>query len=244
MKKALSYLLTPVFYFFFILVLLVFHPLQWLSFNLLGYNAHKKVVDYLNGGLVACYYLMGTRVQFTNRYNLPENRTILFISNHQSLFDIPALIWFLRDYKPKFVSKIELGKTFPSIGYNLHKSGAALVDRNDPLQALAEIERLGKFIQVNAYSAILFPEGTRSRTGVMKVFTYRGFAKLIECNPTALIVPVAINNAWKIQKYGSFPLSFGEDLSWTILEPLEQTGKTMGEVVKYAEEAIRRELGQ
>lgn len=244
MKKVLSYFLTPFFYVAFYLVLLFFHPIQWICYTIFGYDIHKKSVDYLNGALVACYAIMGTRVSFINKQNLPQSRTILFISNHQSLFDIPTMIWFLRKYKPKFVSKIELGKTFPSIGYNLHKSGAALVDRNDAIQALAEIERLGKFINEKSYSAILFPEGTRSRTGIMKTFTYRGFAKLIECNPTALIVPVAIENAWKMQKYGTFPLSFGEHISWTVLSPLEQEGKSIEEIVRLAESAIRKQLGQ
>lgn len=244
MKKVLSYLLTPIFYSCFYLVLLIFHPVQWFCFNVFGYDMHKKAVDLLNGGLVACYYIMGTGVNFKGVEKIPAGRSILFISNHQSLFDIPAMIWFLRKFKPKFVSKIELGKTFPSIGYNLHKSGAALVDRNDPVQALNEIERLGKFIHDNAYSAILFPEGTRSRTGIMKTFTYRGFAKLIDCNPNALIVPIAINNAWKMQKYGTFPLSFGENISWQVLTPLEQEGKTTEEIVRLAEAAIRKELGQ
>ena len=244
MKKVLSYLLTPFFFVAFYLVLLVFHPVQWICYTVFGYNTHKKSVDLLNGALVACYFIMGTRVSFVNKQDLAQGRTILFISNHQSLFDIPTMIWFLRKYNPKFVSKIELGKTFPSIGYNLHKSGAALVDRNDTLQALAEIERLGKFINEKSYSAILFPEGTRSRTGTMKTFTYRGFAKLIECNPMALIVPVAIDNAWKMQKYGKFPLSFGEHISLTVLSPLEQEGKSTEEVIRLSELAIRQQLGQ
>ena len=116
--------------------------------------------------------------------------------------------------------------------------------RTDALQALAEIERLGKFINEKSYSAILFPEGTRSRTGIMKTFTYRGFAKLIECNPTALIVPVAIENAWKMQKYGTFPLSFGEHITWTVLSALEQEGKSIEEIVSLAESAIRKQLRQ
>ncbi len=244
MNKLLSYLLSPLFYISFYLVLLVFHPVQWICYNLMGYNAHKRSVDLLNAMLVACYHIMGTRVTFKNSYNLPEGQTILFISNHQSLFDIPALIWFLRAYKPKFVSKKELAGAFPSVGYNLSTSGAALVDRTDAVQALAEIERLGNFIHKNKFSAILFPEGNRSKNGLIKPFKYRGFAKLLACNPQALIVPIAINNAWKIQKYGKFPISFGENVSWKVLEPIEQKGKNMEELIHAAENSIRTELGQ
>lgn len=244
MNKLLSYLLSPVFYLSFYLVLLVFHPLQWIAYNLAGYNAHKRTVDLMNAMLVACYHIMGTRVRFKNSWNLPSDQAILFISNHQSLFDIPALGWFLRAYKPKFVSKKELSGAFPSVGYNLNKSGAALVDRTDAVQALAEIERLGNFIHQNNYSAILFPEGNRSRTGIIKPFKYRGFARLLSCNPDALIVPIAINNAWKMQKYGKFPISFGEQVSWTVLKPIEQQGKNIEELIHAAEHSIRTEMGQ
>ncbi len=160
------------------------------------------------------------------------------------MFDIPGLIWYLRDYSPKFVSKKELGIGIPSISYNLKKSGAAIIDRAKPEQALAEIERLGKFAAKNIYSVALFPEGTRSKTGILKPFAVKGFAKFLENMPEAWVVPVAIHNSWRFAQYGNFPISFGEKIIWNVLDPIEQKGRTASELLSLAEKSIRADLGQ
>src|SRR5690606_31475296 len=96
MRKALGYILSPIHYLAFGIFLLIFHPIQWMSLKLGGYKAHKTSVDILNLCLLSTYYLLGNTVRFRNEYNLPANRPILFISNHQSMYDIPPLIYFLR----------------------------------------------------------------------------------------------------------------------------------------------------
>ncbi len=246
MKKILSYLLSPFFYIYFGLILLVFQPVQWICYNVFGYNTHKKAVDFLNFFLLSSYYVMGTRIIFRNTYKLPENRSIIFVSNHQSMFDISGFIWFLRHQNPKFISKRELatGIPIPSISYNLKKSGAALIDRSNPRSALQEIERMGKFLNEHQYSAVLFPEGTRSRDGNLKPFAIRGFLKLMDSVSGALIVPVVIENAWKMTRYGMFPISFGERVSWTVLEPIEPGNRKMDELLRLSEIAIRKQLKQ
>src|SRR5690606_6097039 len=123
MRKALGYILSPLHYIAFGLLLLVFHPLQWLSLKLGGYKAHKKTVDIFNLCLLTTYYLLGNSVSFTRRFDLPTGRPILFITNHQSMYDIPPLIFFLRRYHAKFISKIELTKGIPSISFNLKYGG-------------------------------------------------------------------------------------------------------------------------
>jgi 1-acyl-sn-glycerol-3-phosphate acyltransferase len=222
----------------------VFQPIQWICFNLFGYDTHKKSVDILNWFLLSSYRVMGTRLNFENAYSLPSNQPIIFVSNHQSMFDIPGLIWYLHAYNPKFVSKKELSKGIPSISYNLKKSGAALIDRSKPDQALKEIERLGKFANIHNYSVAIFPEGTRSKTGILKPFAVKGFAKFIDCMPQALVVPVSIHNSWKFAQYGGFLISFGESLKWRVLQPLTLDGKKPSEILDLAEKAIREDLGQ
>jgi 1-acyl-sn-glycerol-3-phosphate acyltransferase len=53
-------------------------------------------------------------------------------------------------------------------------------------------------------------------------------------------VPVAIENSWKILKYGTYPLRVGERLRWTVLSPIEPVGKMPEDVVMEAELAIRK----
>src|SRR5690606_20537196 len=114
MRKAIGYVLSPLHYLAFGFILILFHPIQWLSLKLGGYQAHKKSVDILNFWLISTYYLLGNTVRFDIPHYIPTNRPILFISNHQSMYDIPPLIYFLRKHHAKFISKIELSRGIPS----------------------------------------------------------------------------------------------------------------------------------
>ncbi len=242
MNKFLGYLFTPIHYLVFGLILCVFHPIQWISLRLGGQEAHKKSVDYMNLFLIGSYLILGSRIKYTNKFNLPLDRPIIFIANHQSMYDIPPLIWFLRQYHAKFISKIELTKGIPSISFNLKYGGGANIDRKDSKQAVSEILKLGERMEKHNWSAVIFPEGTRSRDGKLKQFAVGGVATLLKRCPKALIVPVAIKGSWKFVRYGKFPLSFGEKMSWTVLAPFENTGGPLEELVLKAEEQIRGEV--
>src|SRR5690606_34384531 len=126
---------------------------------------------------------------------LPTNRPLIFVANHQSMYDIPPLIWFLRKYHAKFISKIELTKGIPSISFNLKYGGGANIDRKDTKQSIVEIAALGNRMKKNNWSAVIFPEGTRSKTGKMKAFQVGGIATLYKRASNALIVPVAVENS-------------------------------------------------
>ena len=239
MRKFLGYLLSPIHYLCFGVVIIIFHPVQWLCLKLGGYNAHKKSVDLLNLCLIACYYTLGNTVRFTNQQRLPTDRPIIFVANHQSMYDISPLIFFLRRHHAKFISKIELAKGIPSISFNLRHGGAANIDRKDPKQSIAEIIKLANNMRTKNWSAFIFPEGTRSKTGKMKAFNVGGIATILKKVPDALVVPVAINNSWKMVRYGFFPLNTCIPMSWEVLPPIDPKGLAAEEVVARAEAQIR-----
>ncbi|MGV3686013.1 MAG: lysophospholipid acyltransferase family protein [Daejeonella sp.] len=239
MNKLLGYIFTPLHYLFFGLTLCIFHPVQWISFKIGGIEAHKKSVDLMNLFLVGTYFIMGTRIKFRNEFASSLERPVIFIANHQSMYDIPPLIWFLRRYHAKFISKIELTRGIPGISINLKYGGGANIDRKDSKQAVSEILKLSGRMKDNNWSAVIFPEGTRSRNGKLKDFAVGGVATLLKKCPQALIVPVAIQGSWKFVRFGTFPLSFGEKMSWTVLEPIEKSEKSLEEIVLEAENAIR-----
>ena len=218
--KFISYLLSPVFLVVFFLLLIIFHPLQWLSFNLFGINGHIVVVETLNWFLVKSLLILGVPVRFENKQKLSKENNYIFVANHQSLYDIPPLILYLRKHSPKFVAKIELGKGIPSISYNLKHGGAALIDRKDPRQALSALASFSKRINSNKWSAVIFPEGTRSTTGKPKKFATNGIKMIAKYNKDAYIVPITINNSWKVYKYGKFPLGLGSPISIKTHEPI------------------------
>uniref|UniRef100_UPI0025E25C3D lysophospholipid acyltransferase family protein n=2 Tax=uncultured Mucilaginibacter sp. TaxID=797541 RepID=UPI0025E25C3D len=224
MNKFFGYILTPIYYLFFWFWLGIFHPTQWLAYNIGGYKAHKLIVDWMNFWLVATCYLLGIRVTFTNNYQLPLNRPIIFLANHQSMYDIPPIIWFLRQHHAKFISKIELTKGIPSISYNLRKGGGANIDRKDTKQSIMEIVKLAGRMREKNWSAVIFPEGTRAKDGKVKTFQVGGVATILKKCPEALLVPLAIDNSWRMVQYGFYPLSAFEHITLKVLEPIEPAG--------------------
>ena len=220
MQKLISYPLSAIYYVLFGATLLFFHPVQWLCFNLFGYKAHKKSVDFLNFFLVLNTYVLGTRYKIENLDRLPEGVPIIIAANHQSLYDITTIIWFMRKIHPKFISKIELGKGIPSISYNLNHGGSVLIDRKDAKQSLLAIKGMGQYLEKTKRTAVIFPEGTRSRTGKPKRFAENGLKILCKYAPSAYVVPVTINNSWKMLKWGNFPLGLGNKIIITIHEPM------------------------
>lgn len=203
------------------LTLVIFHPIQWVCFNLFGYQAHKMSVDILQLCLMRCANILGTRFSFHNAHQIPTDRPLIIVANHQSLHDIYPLTWFMRKHHPKFISKIELGKGIPSVSYNLRHGGAALIDRKNPRQSLPALIKFGEYIEKNKRSAVIFPEGTRSKTGKPKAFQTKGLEILLKKAPSALVVPITINNSWKMYKYGKFPLGLGNHLKFTVHKPIE-----------------------
>ena len=242
MKKLLDYALSTVYLLYFGIVLLIFHVLQVGAFHLFGKNAHKKTVDVMNGFIAYGWYLTGSRIRYRPLTDLPTDRPIIFVANHQSMFDISPIIWFLRRHTPIFVSKVELSHGIPGISYNLRRSGAALIDRTDAKQAISEIARLGKHIQQKNHSAVIFPEGTRSTTGQLRPFAVGGLAVLLKRAPDALVVPVVIRGTGHFNPTGLFPLTSFSRMSWTVLPGIEPAGQTPEAVVQLAQEAIAAEL--
>lgn len=238
-KKIIAYPLSALYYLMFGLILLIFHPIQWLAFNLFGYQAHKKTVDYLNFFLTSCLYIVGTRITFNMQQDLPKGVPLVFVSNHQGLNDIPPMIWFLRKHHPKFVSKIELGKGIPSVSYNLRHGGAVLIDRKDPKQAISALKDFGNYIEENKRSAVIFPEGTRSRTGIPKRFSENGLKMLVKYAPSSYIVPITVNNSWKLEQYGKFPLIVGVHLIFDVHEPIKSNALPFGELLTHTEKTIK-----
>ncbi len=236
--KLLSYLLSPIFALAFFGLLITFHPLQWIGLRLFGYKGHKFVVDVLNFFLVKSLLILGIVVRIKNVYKIPENTSVIFVSNHQSTFDIPPFGWFFRKNHPKFVAKIELGKGIPSVSFNLRNGGAALINRKDAKQALTELGRFSKNINKNKWGAIIFPEGTRSRTGKPKPFSTNGLKMITKYNKDGYIVPVTINNSWKVFKYGKYPFGLGSPITFTIHKPIKIDSLPFEDLMKETESQI------
>ena len=241
-KKFLAYPLSVLFYTFFFLTLLVFHPIQWISLKLGGYHAHKKSVDIFNFFLLRCLNILGTQFDFENQHQLPTDRSCIFVANHQGTYDIPPIIWHLREHHPKFVSKKELGKGIPSISFNLKHGGSVLIDRKNPRQAISALSGFADYLNETKRSAVIFPEGTRSRTGAPKKFAAQGLTMLFKKMPDAVVVPITINNSWKLFRYGHFPLGIGAHLKFKVHPPIEVHSEKPESLVALVERTITADI--
>lgn len=242
MLKLLSYPLSVIYFVFFGITLVIFHPIQWLALNIFGYQAHKVTVDWLQFFLLRCQNILGTTFSFKNNYKIEEDRPVIIVSNHQSMFDIPPIIWYFRKYHPKFISKKELGKGIPSVSFNLRHGGSVLIDRKDPKQAVQAIKDFANYIETNKRAAVIFPEGTRSRNGVPKPFQTKGLITLFDGIPSAVVVPITINNSWKTIRYGKFPMGLGSRITIQVQQPLLVSEFSSEELIERIENSIKKDI--
>ena len=238
MQKLIAYPLSVIYYLLFGSTLVIFHIVQWICFNLFGYEAHKKSVDILCFFLVANTYVLGTRYKIRGLERLPAHAPIIIAANHQSRYDITTIGWFMRKVHPKFISKIELGKGIPSISYNLNHGGSVLIDRKDPKQSLSAIREMAQYIETHKRATVIFPEGTRSKTGKPRPFAENGLKILSKYAPSAYMVPVTINNSWKMTRWGSFPLGIGNRLELIVHDPIPVKNMPFSELFEKTEQAV------
>ncbi len=244
MKKLVAYPLTIIYYLFFGATLVIFHPIQVLCLRIFGYQAHKKSVDILNFFLLRCLNILGTRFSFDNPHAIELEQPCIIVSNHQGTYDIPPIIWYLRKLHPKFISKKELGKGIPSISYNLKNGGSVLIDRRDKVQAVQAIKDLTQYLNKHHRSVVIFAEGTRSKDGIPMRFATAGLKTLFEAMPNALVVPITINNSWKLNRWGGFPMNIGVHMKHKVHKPIPVSNKPVIELIKEVEGIILADFSE
>lgn len=241
--KFISWLCTPLYVVVFISLLCVFHVVQVIA-SVFGRGAQKWALDMMNICIVwNIRILAGARFSYIGKPTLPAGRSIILVSNHQSMYDIPMMMWACRSREIGFISKKELGKWIPSISLALRTLGSVLIDRKDAKASLRAIGEFGGMKEHTQQVAAIFPEGTRARDGVMKAFRPSGFLTLIKAMPSALIQPVAIRGNWRILRYQFCPIPFGTTIEMEFLNPVEPNGRPAEEVLAEVESQIRAAVG-
>ncbi len=241
MRKILNWLVTPHYCLLFGGILCFFHPFLVIA-NLVGYHAHKVVLEWMNYCLILNFRTAGARVRIDYDGTLPPGRPMILVSNHQSMYDIPLLLWTFRQHHPKFIAKVELSRGIPSISFALRHMGSVLIDRGSQSQAVRAIEDFGKRIAAAGYMACIFPEGTRTKDGEMRKFKRSGFVTLLKSMPDALIVPVTLDGTFKMTRYKLMPVGFGAHLSLKTLTPIEPAGLDPEVLLGLAESQIQGSL--
>jgi 1-acyl-sn-glycerol-3-phosphate acyltransferase len=217
--RAADWLATLVFAPLFLLILLVFEPVQRVA-RLFGRRPHDYAAGALQWSILLALRVCGTRLTVERPASVKPHTAYIIVGNHQSMFDIVALGALLFTNFPKYVSKRELARGIPSVSYNIRAGGSAIIDRRDREQALPEIRRLGRTVHERGVSAVIFPEGTRAKDGVMKAFRPGGTLALLEAAPDAPLLPVAIDGSWRLMMFGLRPMPFGVRLRIRMGDPL------------------------
>jgi 1-acyl-sn-glycerol-3-phosphate acyltransferase len=139
----------------------------------------------------------GVRVDVRGLERLVPGKTYVFVANHQSLYDIPAVFGAV-PYQLRVIAKQEL-RYVPFVGWHLSQAGHILVNRANPdrFGILAQWRRLYK----QGLSLIIFPEGTRSRDGRIAKFKAGSFVVAIEAGLP--VVPISLVGTRAVLRKGS-----------------------------------------
>ena len=127
----------------------------------------------------------GVTVEVSGLDRLEPGRTYVFVSNHQSIYDIPILFWSL-PFQLRIIAKESLGR-FPFLGWHLRRTGHMLVNRARPDRA---IFAWASALTSKGLSLIVFPEGTRSRDG--RVGRFKGGSFHLALEAGLPVVPLSV----------------------------------------------------
>lgn len=132
-------------------------------------------------------------IQIQGLENIPQNETLLIVSNHQSNFDVVVLMGYLK-IPFGVISKKEL-KKIPIFSTWMKLFHCVFMDRSTPRKSVEAIQESINNIKAG-YSQLIFPEGTRSKSNTMGTFRAGSLKIALKTNTT--ILPVTVNDTYKI----------------------------------------------
>jgi 1-acyl-sn-glycerol-3-phosphate acyltransferase len=176
------------------------------------------------GGVRLGLRLSGVRLRIEGGDNIQRNRAAVYAVNHTSHVEPPILFEALHSLFPRLrvLYKAELRK-LPILVRAWDLAGFVPLERGNREQSLPAIDRAAEALR-QGNSFLIFPEGTRSRTGALLPFKKGGFIMAIQGQ--APIVPVAIKGAHAAMHKGSFVI---RPVTVTVRfgEPVETAGLTL-----------------
>jgi 1-acyl-sn-glycerol-3-phosphate acyltransferase len=155
-------------------------------------------------GVKTALFLAGIRVAVEGVERLAQASNTVIMPNHESHLDA-AILFALIDVAPKAVVKKEL-YSFPFVHYCMRYAGFIEVDRKDAMQAKAAIARAVASLKSGS-TFIIFPEGTRSRSGELGPFKKGAFVVAIEAG--SKVVPLAVSGARELLPPGRLRIERG-----------------------------------
>ncbi|MBN2213673.1 MAG: 1-acyl-sn-glycerol-3-phosphate acyltransferase [Bacteroidales bacterium] len=235
---------------------ILYQPYKWLIFipflaiNTLLFGVIAVIVSSLINQRIGSYFggvvwsrlnalLTPMFVTVKGKENILPCTSYVVIPNHQSLFDI-FLIYGWLGLDIKWVMKKELAK-IPGIGFGSKKVGHIFIDRSNSKAAMDSLQAARQKLR-NGTSVVIFPEGTRSRTGQLIPFKRGGFKLALELNLP--ILPVTLVNTRRILPPDSLNLLPGK-ARMVIHKAIPVSGydeKNMPELIQLVRDTIESAL--
>ncbi len=147
----------------------------------------------------------GATLRVIGRENLPDKGPLVFVSNHQSTIDIPALFMAV-PFDFRFVAKKVL-RHVPFLGWYMRWANFVFIDRSNKKAAIASLDEAGQRIR-SGINIMMFAEGTRSDTLEILPFKKGPFA--LAMNAGVPIVPVTIEGSGRLMPKNSWNITPGE----------------------------------
>ena len=186
-------------------------------------------------------WICGVKVEVKGVENVDSEVPRVYVTNHQSYFDIFALFACL-PVSFRFVLKQELMR-IPIFGFAMKSAGHVALDRTDHRKAVKSMNEAAEKMERGA-SMLIFPEGTRSEDGRLQPFKNGGFRLALKAGFD--VVPVAIINSRHIVPKGSLRINKGT-FGLHIGKPIsvkDYSKKDVDRLMKRVRDAIMSQMGE
>ncbi len=181
--------------------------------------------------------IVGIKLHVSGAENVPKDEPVIFIANHCSHLDIAVLCRSL-PVNLHFIGKKEL-VWMPVVGWYMFIAGHIFIDRSNKRKAVASLKKAAQKIK-NGKSVVMYPEGTRSKTGQLGPFKKGAFHLALDAGVP--VVPIYIDGTYSVWPTKSNTITPG-DVVVRIGAPIASsnyTKKTVKEFMADARSAIEK----
>jgi len=169
--------------------------------------------------------MLGSELEVRGVEKIDKDTAYIFMANHMSFIDGPIL--FMLIPQPVRVLLKKEAFRIPVIGLGMKHIGFVPVNRKGLKGGKQSIEKASQIMKEKSYSFLIFPEGTRSRDGILQPFKRGGF--FLAVNTQAPILPITIKGTFELMPRGSFFVKKGK-IKVIFHEPVKAEGFDRGSI--------------